>query len=293
MIGILFALLSSLFFGLYIVPRKLSKLPAVQFSTLMAIGFSVGSIVLYLVQIALGNNEGLGDPDLLFAVLAGAMWATALMLLVKSIDVIGIARSNQWKNLQGPVGVILALIVLNETATVNPLFALLSGFAIFTSALLFNIQSGKQDKNQNKRGVILALTSGLLFGSVAIINKYVTDNAGVYSQQVIWSLSILGSLLLYQIFTKQLSGKMLKKGKDLNLGLSSGFLYLGASLFFLLSLKTTEASITFTIVQMNFLVVIVLGIFVFHEFKFKGNKKRVALGLLFALAGVALLTFAR
>jgi glucose uptake protein GlcU len=54
-----------------------------------------------------------------------------------------------------------------------------------------------------------------------------------------------------------------------------------------------EASIAFTIIQMNFLVVILLGIFVFKEFKIKGNEARVAAGMLLAIVGVLLLSFAK
>jgi drug/metabolite transporter (DMT)-like permease len=214
MTGTLLALLSALFFGLYIVPRKLSKLPAVQFSTLMALGFTIGSLLLYIVQTSLGNNEGLSNPHLWYAVLAGVFWASALVLLVKSIDLIGIARSNQWKNLQGPVGVILALVILNETTSVNPLLAILSGVAIFGSAIMFNIHPDNHSKKTNRKAITLAVTSGILFGTVSLINKYVTDNAGIYSQQVVWSTSILLSLAGYQLATRQWSNDLLKKGKD-------------------------------------------------------------------------------
>lgn len=293
MTGVIFALLSAVFFGLYIVPRKLSKLPAVQFSTLMAFSFTIGSILLYALQIKIGNNEGLYDPDLWYAVLAGIIWATALVLLVKSIDLIGIARSNQWKNLQGPVGVILALIILGEATSVNPWFAILSGFAIFGSAVMFNISSDKRDKEANKRAIILAALSGVLFGTVSLINKHVTDNAGVYSQQVIWSISILLSLVTYQLVTNQWSGKLLNHGQDTLFGLSSGVLYLGASAFMLLSFDRMEVSIAFTIIQMNFIIVVLLGIFVFKEFSFKGNQIRILFGLILATAGVILLSLAR
>lgn len=293
MTGVIFALLSAVLFGLYIVPRKLSKLPAVQFSTLMAFSFTIGSILLYVLQITIGNNEGLYDPDLWYAVLAGILWATALVLLVKSIDIIGIARSNQWKNLQGPVGVILALIILGEATSVNPWFAVLSGFAIFGSAVIFNISSDKHNKEANRRAIILAALSGVLFGTVSLINKHVTDSAGVYSQQVIWSISILLSLVTYQLVTNQWSGNLLKHGRDTFFGLSSGVLYLGASAFMLLSFERMEASIAFTIIQMNFIIVVLLGIFVFKEFSFKGNQIRILFGLIFATVGVILLSLAR
>jgi glucose uptake protein GlcU len=292
MLGIIFAAISSVFFGLYIIPRKLSKLPAIQFSTLMALGFSVGSALLYLLVMFFQKNETLKDADLWYAVFAGILWATALVLLVKSIDVIGLARSNQWKNLQGPIGVILALVVLNEYISVNVYFATGSGLAIFASALLFSIRSEDSVK-VDRMGILLAVMSGVLFGTVSLINKYVTDNAGIYSQQVVWSLSILGSLLAYQSLTGKFTKKLLKVNKEVAIGVGSGLLYLGASVFMLLAFSQIEASIAFTIIQMNFLVVILLGIFAFKEFRFKGNEFRILSGLMFAILGIILLSLAR
>ena len=112
------------------VPRKLSKLSALHFSLLMSAAYCVGSCVLYVCKPLIGFDE-VWSPVLWWAALAGIIWATAFVSFVKSIDAIGLARSNQWKNLQGPVAVLLALVVLCEWATTNPLFALLAGFAVF------------------------------------------------------------------------------------------------------------------------------------------------------------------
>jgi glucose uptake protein GlcU len=261
---------------------------------LLAAGFSMGSLVLYGLQILLGNNEGLFDKTLLFAALAGVFWATAIMALVKSIDSIGLARSNQWKNLQGPVGVLLSLVVLHEAQSVNPWLAMLSGLIIFSAAIALNIQPAKRVPRVNLRGVSLALLAGIMFGTVSMISKYVTDNAGVYSQNVWLSLSILFSLLAYQLITtKRINLNMIKSRREVFLGLASGLLYVGASTFMFLSFQRIEASIAFTIIQMNFILVVGLGIFVFKEIEVKNNGYRIALGLILATLGVVVLAFAR
>ena len=100
----------------------------------MSIGFSVSSIILYLFQPLIKFHETI-SPVLLWSIAAGIIWATAFVSFVKSIDLIGLSRSNQWKNLQGPVGVILSLFILGETATTNPVFAILAAMAIFLSAV--------------------------------------------------------------------------------------------------------------------------------------------------------------
>ncbi len=128
--GYLLAFISSIFFSLYVIPRKLSDQPVLLFSLLTGIGFFISSTVLYLLQLLIGFHEKL-TPALLWSIPAGVVWATAFVLFVKSIDAVGFARSNQWKNLQGPIGVLLCLVILGEYASANPVFALLALLACF------------------------------------------------------------------------------------------------------------------------------------------------------------------
>lgn len=155
----------------------------------MGTGFFLSSVVLYLFQPVLGFDETI-NVNLLWSVLAGVVWAAGFVCFVKSIDAIGLARSNQWKNLQGPVGVILSLIILGEYAKTRPLFAVLAGTAVFLSAIAFTISSSKEEAKTNLNGIYLATASGVAFGLVTVINKHVVDTVGVYSQQVVWSAGI-------------------------------------------------------------------------------------------------------
>ena len=50
MTGYILALISSFFFGLYVVPRKLTNINPLHFSLLMSAGFFIGSAALYLLQ---------------------------------------------------------------------------------------------------------------------------------------------------------------------------------------------------------------------------------------------------
>lgn len=291
MLGYLFAIISSLFFSFYVVPRKLSTLSPVQFSFLMSLGFFVSSLILFLFQPLIGFHE-IWSTTLLWSVVAGIIWATAFVCFVISIDLIGLSRSNQWKNLQGPIAVVGSLLILGEFTTTNPLFALLAACAIFLSALCFTISSG-QAKHVVIRGIYLASLSALGFGTVAVIQKYVTSHVGVYSQQVVWSFSIAASLLIYMLLTKQLKNIRNSQKRDVLLGLGAGILYLGASLFQLLSYKYLAASIAFTVIQLNALWTIMIGIFIFREIHFGKFYKRIGLGFLLTLIGILFLVFAR
>ena len=291
--GYILAVISSLFFSLYVIPRKLSKLLPLYFSMLMGLGFFVSSVILYALQPILNFHET-WSLDLWWSVLAGIVWAAGFVSFVKSIDAVGLARSNQWKNLRGPVAVILSLIILGEHATTNPAFALLAGIAVFLSAVSFTISTSKQERKANLNGIYLATLSGLAFGFVTVINKHVTTEVGVYSQQIVWSLSIFLSIFVYTATQRRLrNGLMAITRKDAVLGLSAGVVYLGASFFMLQSYRYIPAAIGFTIIQLNAIWTIAIGIIVFKELDFRVNYRRIGLGFLFALLGIFLLAFAR
>ena len=290
MIGYILALVSSIFFGLYVVPRKLSKLEPIHFSLLMSLGFFAGSLVLYLLQPLLQFQETI-SPALLWSLLAGLIWAMSFLLLIYSIDQIGLSRSNQWKNLQGPVGVILSLVILAEYSTTNAFFAVLAGVSIFVSALLFSATTPETGK-ANSRGILLAILAGVGFGIVTVINKYVTDNVGVYLQQVVWSFGIVLALVVYAFFKNNLPTVRTEiTSREVALGILAGLLYLGASFFMLQSYKYIDASVGFTIIQLNALWTIAIGIFIFNEVDLKQHRSKVWWGILFAIVGVTLLLF--
>lgn len=291
MLGFAFAVISSLFYSLYVVPRKFSKLSAVVFSFYMACAFFASSLILYSFQPLLQFHETISFT-LWWSVIAGSIWATAFVCFVKAIDLLGLSRSNQWKNLQGPIAVVLSLIILQEFATTNPTFVIGAALTIFLSALCFTIPQGKE-RHEVTKGIFLAVLSAFGFGIVAVIQKHVTTEVGVYSQLVVWSFAIAVSLAIYLLFTKQISKVFQNTKKEMSIGILAGIIYLGASLFQIFSYNYLEASITFTVVQLSALWTVLIGIFIFKEINFRQHYKRVLLGLLLTIIGIAFLVFAR
>src|SRR3989338_463875 len=285
MTGYILALIGSLFFSLYIIPRKFTRLDPIYFSLLVGIGFFISSSLLYLIRIFFGFHEII-RPEILWSILGGILWAIGLVSLVKSIDSLGLTRSNQWKNLQGPIGVILSLVILTEYIQVSPVLAILAGLCVFLAAFLINVSNEQESRSQNLSDVALA------FGSVTVINKYVVVEVGVYSQQVLWAFSIAATLLLYCLFYKNIREIKVVARRDIVLGLVSGLVYLGASFFMLESYKYIPASIGFTIIQLNTVWTFIAGVFFFHEIDALRHYKRLILGVCFSLAGITLLFLA-
>lgn len=288
MIGYILALVSSIFFSLYIIPRKLTKQKPTFFTLMMTIGFSLGSLILFII-----NSKEKINFYLLFSIPAGIIWVISFIFFVNSIDLIGLSRSNQWKNLQGPVGVFLSLIILSEYGKVNPITTLIAGLSIFISAFFLSNTTDKKIKAIKQKGIYFGLLSGLGFGTVSLINKFVTDQVGVYSQQVVWSLSMFSSMLIYLFYKRELKQIRSVSLRNNILGLLAGFIYLGASFFMLQSFKYIAASIGFSIIQLSSLWTILIGVIIFKEININKYYKEILFGLFFALFGVILLALSK
>ena len=294
LIGYLYALAASFFFAFYIVPKKLTKQRPILYSFFMGFGFLLGSIILYLISIFVFNgSENFASKHFIYSALAGVLWAFGSIFLLSSIDKIGLARSNQWKNLQGPIGVILSLIVLSEFLHTNAFFIILACFSIFISAIFLNIKHADGRKIE-PAGILLAVLSAFMFGFVTVLNKFVTNNAGIYTQLVIWSFFTFLTITIYISSKKSLRNELLSvKKKDVGLGFIGGLLYSLAGFLMLLSYSHIPASISFTIIQLNAIWVIIIGIVFFKEINFKENKWRIFGGLLFTIIGIILLFYSK
>jgi drug/metabolite transporter (DMT)-like permease len=292
--GYLYAIAASLFFAVYIVPKKLTKQKPLLYSFFMGIGFLFGSIILYLTSFFTLNHFGTFiNKNLVYSALAGVLWAFGSIFLLSSIDKIGLTRSNQWKNLQGPIGVILSLIVLSEFIHTNALFAVLAGVSIFISALFLNVKHSDGNKIDPK-GVSLAVLSALMFGIVTVLNKFVTDNSGVYAQLVVWSFFTFATIAIYILSKNNLRAEFrLTTKKDASLGFVGGLLYSAAGFSMLKSYSYIPASISFTIIQLNFLWVLIIGIVFFKEIDYKKNIWRISGGIIFAAIGIIFLLYAK
>ena len=288
MIGYLFAIISSIFFSLYVIPRKISKLSPTAFSFFMSIGFSLSSVLFYVLQS--GQTHENFSPILIWSVVAGIIWATSFVLFIRAIDAVGLSRSNQWKNLQGPIAVFLGILILGEFAVVDPVLAIVAAAAIFISAIFLTVPDAKRRVDMNS--IYLAILAAVGFGTVAVIQKYVTSYSLIYSQQLVWSLSITASLFIYTILSRRLGEVKKSSKREVSFGLLAGVLYTGASIFQILSYTYLPVSIGFTIIQMNTLWTLAIGVIVFKEIDTKKYFRRVILGILFTLIGITFLALA-
>lgn len=292
--GYLLAILSSLFFGIYIIPKKMVKLETKYYLFYMSLGFVSISLIAYFISILTGNNsEPLFHPVLILVILRGISWFIASNLFLISIDKIGMSRSTQYKNLKGPLGVLLTLIFLSEFKVTNVFLVLLAALLTFISALLFTIKKDNTNK-VDKSGIIYACIASLFLGMNALIQKYVTNCGFIYTQQLYQSITIMIVSYIY-ILMKDKSVKKLRSVsfKNIILAFIGGLLYYFATYFNTLAYKYLPASIAFTIVNMSGIWSVLIGILIFKEIDIKKNYKRIMLGMLFSVIAIIALVFGK
>lgn len=293
MIGYLLAILSSLFFGIYIIPKKLVKIKTKYYLFYMSLGFVIMSLTVYLFTLLIGkNNEFLFHPVLILVILRGISWFLASNLFLISIDKIGMSRSTQYKNLKGPLGVLLTLIFLSEFKVTNVFLVLLAALLTFTSALLFTIK--KDNHKIDKSGIIYAIVASLFLGFNALIQKYITNYGFIYTQHLYQSITIMIVSFIYLIIKdKNLTTLKSIKNKDKILAIIGGLLYYFATYFNTLAYKQLPASIAFTIINISGVWSVLIGILIFKEIDFKKNYKRISTGILLSVIAVIILLFGK
>lgn len=290
MIGYLLAILSSLFFGIYIIPKKLVKTDTKYYLFYMSLGFVFISLIAYFSTLFTGNNhEMLFHPVLLLVCLRGISWFIASNLFLISIDKIGMSRSTQYKNLKGPLGVLLTLIFLSEFKVTNVMLVLLAAILTFLSAVLFTIKKDNK-KEIDKSGIVYACIASLFLGVNALIQKYVTNCGFIYTQQLYQSITIMITSFIYVLMKdKSITNLQSLTLRNKLLAFIGGLLYYFATYFNTLAYKYLPASIAFTIINMSGVWTVLIGILLFKEIDFKKNYKRILFGIFLSIIAIFIL----
>lgn len=291
--GFIFALIGSIFMGLYVAPKKLAKQDSLLFTLVMVFGFFIGSLLMLLFSSSLPEfSSKMSGNYFNISLLMGPIWAAGLYLFVMSVGRIGVSKANPWKNFSPVFGILLGFLILKEYATVKPFYVVAGGVLIVLSAyVLTKTNDGKSEQEPaDFRGILMAVLAGFLFAVVTILNKMAIP-IGVLEQQAIWSMSSLFSLLFLSFALKKNVFEVSKKDNLIAFG--AGFIYLGAAYFMLSSYKFLEASIAYTIVQANTIWAVAGGVLFFHEIDVSKYKWIILLGVLTGVIGIVFLALSK
>ena len=290
-LGVLYAVVVSVLFAVYAVPRKFSKQNAVLYTMWIGIAYLAGSVAVCSVVwgLRLQEQENLLSKWHLLTILRGVIWVCGVASFNIAIDKIGLTRFNQWKNFQGPIGTLLMLAFLNEIAGSKVLWLLLGMTVMFISAMLFTIKTENDSKRSNMSGILFAVFAAICFGVTAFINKIITDQGFIYSQLLYHSLSVVVSAALIFVIQTRKPKEILRFSRENWLPVMSGTMFLTATILSIYSYTMIAGSVSWSITQLNAVWTILIGIFVFREVSFKKHWLRITTGFIFAIIAIVFL----
>ncbi|MCC6443762.1 MAG: hypothetical protein IT210_09950 [Armatimonadetes bacterium] len=91
--GFLFAALSALLFGLYMVPRKLTRLRDFEFVLSMAVGVQLATLLVWGAARIQSPQPAVPALAHLYAWMCGPLWAMGILAYTLSITEMGLALS--------------------------------------------------------------------------------------------------------------------------------------------------------------------------------------------------------
>jgi glucose uptake protein len=279
-----------------------------------AVGIFVISVVLGLTMGSTGHNasslmnniRSADNSDIVYALVGGALFNLANLLLVAAIDMAGLAVAF-------PISIGIALVVgvvLSYGLQPKGNAGLLAiGVAC---ALVAVILDGKaygrlkaSGRSVSRKSIVTCIVSGVLMGLWApFMTRAMTHGQGLgpYSAAVFLTLGALLSCFIWNIYFMKhplvgepvsLSGLFHAPLSGHLLGLFGGFVWGIGTVFNLVAASLTGVAISYAIGQSAPMVAALWGILAWKEFKGSGSMAKVYLTLMFVSYGLAIFFVAR
>jgi len=279
-----------------------------------AIGIFLISLVLSLTMGSTGhdsssfltNVQSADSSNIVSALVGGALFNLANLLLVAAMDLVGLAVAF-------PVAIGIALVVgvvLNYI--LQPKGSALLLTAGVACALIAVILDGKaygslarSGREASRKGIILCIVSGVLMGLWSPFMTYAMTRGHSltpYSAATFLTLGALLSCFVWNIYfmKKPLVGEPVNFGGFFSgppsghlLGLLGGCIWGLGTVFNLTAGKLTGQAISYAIGQSSPMVAALWGVFAWKEFAGSGSRAKVYLSLMFVFYGLAILLVAR
>jgi len=256
---------------------------------------------------SLMNNVHAADTsNVIYALIGGAIFNLANLLLVAAIDMAGLAVAF-------PISIGIALVVGTMfTYALEP-----KGNALFltlgvVSALVAVIFDGKaygglsqSGISVSRKSVVVCVVSGILMGlwNPALARAMNTGNTlGPYSAVVFLTLGALLSCFIWNIYFMRrplvgepvnFSGFFRGSASGHALGLLGGFIWGTGTVFNIVAGKSVGLAISYAIGQSAPMIAALWGVLAWKEFAGAGSRSKLYLVLMFVFYGLAILLIAK
>ena len=306
--GFWLAVAASVPFAAYILPRKLSRLPVLEYQCWL--GLAVAPIMIIATIIA---HEGMfvSVPAVLLAVSCGPLWAFGSIFYAQAVDHIGVARSTPIKNLAPMWASIYGILLFREytMAEPTPLIAAIGGtiMMILAAQLLgkagapsterafaYDInRSATERKNAYRKGWLYSFFTAAFYGAYSVpLKMSLKGGMGAIAACAWLGIGVLiTSTFAYQIVSKSLWPKR-PENRELKLALGAGAIWTTAQVLGTIAMLHVAMSVSWPISNLSTLIAIGWGVWVFKEVRLADHKREVWTSLIVYSIGLGLLALA-
>jgi len=279
-------------YGIYMVPRKLTKVGDLYFLLSMCLGVALCTWVCYGVTRRLGFSPP--PPDAALAGLAcGPAWTLGLLFYVLSVSEMGLALATPIKNTTAVLGTVVGIAAFQEWRHTAPVPAIAgSVFIVLCACALGRTGENARDRSQATiRGVAYAILSALSFSLYTIPLKVAlargADNFALLAYMALGSLAT--AAVIFLVLQRDRRQWFRLPLRDHACAALAGLIWVLATLSLYAAIRLIGLAVTWSISNLNTVVSVLVGILVFHEINARKFRTTIWLGLLFAFVGVLLL----
>jgi glucose uptake protein len=254
----------------------------------------------------MNNIHAAGTSNVVYALIGGAIFNLANLLLVAAIDMAGLAVAF-------PVAIGIALVVGTVFAYIlqpkgNPVLLGLGVVCALVAVILDGKaygSLGKAGQSISRKSIIVCIVSGVLMGLWAPLLTSAmkgVDGLGPYSAVVFLTLGALLSCFIWNLILMRhpLVGEPVSFGGFFKgpasghlLGLLGGFIWGTGTVFNIVASHLTGVAISYAIGQSAPMVAALWGVFVWKEFAGAGGKAKTYLAGMFVFYCLAILFIAK
>ena len=279
------------------------------------------AIGIFLISLVLGHTMGSTGHDasslvnnihsaevsnVVYALIGGALFNLANLLLVAAIDMAGLAVAF-------PVSIGIALVVGTVLSYIlqpkgNAGFLALGVICALVAVILDGMAYGSlaaTGRSVSRKSIVTCVVSGVLMGLWAPFMTHAMTHGrslGPYSAAVFLTLGALLSCFIWNIYFMKhpLVGEPVSLGGFFHapisghlLGLLGGFIWGVGTVFNLVAASLTGVAISYAIGQSAPMVAALWGILAWKEFKGSGSRAKLYLTLMFVFYGLAIFLIAQ
>ena len=307
-IGFSLAVFGAVPFAAYILPRKLSRLPVLEYQFWLSCAIAPVAVVVAIIV-----NGGIDTRwELALAAFScGPLWALGSICYSLAVDNIGVARSTPVKNLAPMWAAIYGVVFFQEYTISDPASLVMAlggvGFMVWAAGVLGKAGAPEKERafaydmkldadaraKAMRLGWIFSWVTAVFYGAYSIPLKYVLRGGmSAYAACAYLGIGVfVSSLIFYFLRTRRLAPKF-PAMREFWLTQMAGGIWVTGQITGTVAMVFIPMAISWPVTNISTLLAIGWGVWVFKEVQLEKHKKEVIWSMILYTVGLILLAIA-